>query len=103
MAYTELKQELEKLLSEDLSNRQSLQELRRNIFLTTETSQKSKELIEEKESEILGLRSVVSQKEYDLESKAGEIEKVQALLQTERSEFELDKQNFLSEIEELKS
>lgn len=103
MSYTELKLELEKLLSEDLSNRQSLQEMRRNVFLTTESTKKNSELIEAKESEILGLRSTVSQKQHALETKETEIEKVQNLLQAERSEFELSKQNFLSEIEELKN
>ncbi len=103
MSYTELKLELEKLLSEDLSNRQSLQEMRRNVFLTTESTKKNSELIEAKESEILGLRSTVSQKQHALETKETEVEKVQNLLQAERSEFELSKQNFLSEIEDLKN
>ncbi|MDP2388522.1 MAG: hypothetical protein Q8M29_19265 [Bacteroidota bacterium] len=103
MSYTELKLELEKLLSEDLSNRQSLQEMRRNVFLTTESTKKNSELIEAKESEILGLRSTVSQKQHALETRETEIEKVQSLLQAERSGFELSKQNFLSEIEDLKN
>ncbi|HEY1040318.1 MAG TPA: hypothetical protein VGF30_12970, partial [Bacteroidia bacterium] len=103
MSYTDLKQELEKLLSEDLSNRQSLQEMRRSVFLSTETSKKSTELIEEKESEILGLRSTVSQKQHALETKEDEIVKAQALLQAERENFESSKQNLLAEIEDLKN
>jgi chromosome segregation ATPase len=103
MSYIELKQELEKLLSEDLSNRHSLQEMRRNVFLNAEHSQKSQSVIAEKESEIFSLRSAVSEKESDILSQQAELEKMRAALEEERNAFEASKDNYLAEISALQN
>lgn len=62
MAYTDLKEELAKILNEDFNNRQSLQEVRRNVFLNSESNKKQQEIIAEKESKLYELRTSVSNK-----------------------------------------
>jgi chromosome segregation ATPase len=103
MSYTELKQELEKLLNEDLSNRQTLQEIRRDVFLRAESSQKTQSIIREKESEISHLRSAISERENDLLSHQLHAEKMQSALDEQSAVFETERQQYLAEIETLKN
>jgi chromosome segregation ATPase len=103
MSYTELKQELEKVLNEDLSNRQSLQEMRRDVFLRAESSQKTQSLMAEKESEISNLRSTISERENDLLSHQQDVEKMQRALDEQRMAFESEREHYLAEIESLKN
>jgi len=74
MAYTELKEKLEQLLKEDLSNRASLQESRRNLFLNSEGSKVQQQLIEQKQNEILSLSTLVEKKKTIVQLKDGENE-----------------------------
>jgi len=74
MAYTELKEKLEQLLKEDLTNRASLQESRRNLFLNSEGSKVQQQLIEQKQNEILSLSTLVEKKKTIVQLKDGENE-----------------------------
>src|ERR1700751_3413687 len=69
MAYTELKEKLEKLLTEDLSNRSSLQDVRRNLFLNSEGAKVQQQLIAEKQGEITSLSLLVEKKKTILQLK----------------------------------
>lgn len=102
MAYTELKEELAKILNEDFNNRQSLQEVRRNIFLNSESSKKQQEIISEKESKLAELRSSVSKFEFEVNSKSSELEQLQAQLKQQAQEAEEKENGFLDLINELK-
>jgi chromosome segregation ATPase len=73
MEYVGLKQKLEKLLTEDLSNRTTIQDARRNLFLNTEGVKIQKELISQKELEINSLTSLVEKKKSILQQKDDEI------------------------------
>lgn len=73
MAYTELKEKLEQLLAEDLSNRASLQESRRNLFLNSEGSKVQQQLLEQKQSEISNLSTLVEKKKTIVQLKEDEI------------------------------
>src|SRR5205809_405346 len=73
MAYTELKEKLEQLLNEDLSNRANLQESRRNLFLNSEGSKVQQQLIEQKQSEITSLNTLVEKKKTIVQLKDDEI------------------------------
>ena len=103
MAYTDLKEELAKILNEDFNNRQSLQEVRRNVFLNSESNKKQQEIIAEKESKLYELRTSVSKIESEVSSKASELEQVQAQLKQQRLESEEKENGFLDLINELKS
>lgn len=102
MAYTELKEELAKILNEDFNNRQSLQEVRRDIFLNSESSKKQQEIISEKESKLAELRSSVSKFEFEVNSKSSELEQLQAQLKQQAQEAEEKENGFLDLINELK-
>ncbi len=73
MAYTDLKEKLEQLLSEDISNRATLQEARRNLFLNSEGSKVQQQLIEQKQSEIASLNTLVEKKKTIVQLKEDEI------------------------------
>ncbi len=73
MAYTELKEKLEQLLAEDLSNRANLQESRRNLFLNSEGSKVQQQLMEQKQSEIASLNTLVEKKKTIVQLKDDEI------------------------------
>lgn len=103
MAYTDLKEELAKILNEDFNNRQSLQEVRRNVFLNSESSKKQQEIIAEKESKLYELRTSVSKIESEVSSKTSELEQVQAQLKQQALEAEEKENGFLDLINELKS
>ena len=90
MNFTELKDELRQVLNQDISNQNSIQELRRSIFLTSENNQKDQELIKEKDNQILSLKNELS-----------EIDSQKSSLETERQQFLIEKENFLLEIKKL--
>jgi len=73
MPYTQLKEKLEQLLTEDLSNRHTLQEARRNLFLNSEGSKVQQQVIEQKQSEILSLNTLVEKKKTIVQLKDDEI------------------------------
>lgn len=73
MAYTDLKEKLEQLLQEDISNRATLQETRRNLFLNSEGSKVQQQLIEQKQNEIASLNTLVEKKKTILQLKDDEI------------------------------
>ncbi len=73
MAYTELKEKLEKLLTEDLSNRSTLQDARRNLFLNSEGAKVQQQLISEKQGEISSLNLLVEKKKTILQLKDDQI------------------------------
>jgi chromosome segregation ATPase len=73
MEYVGLKQKLEKLLTEDLSNRTTIQDARRNLFLNTEGVKIQKDIISQKELEINSLTSLVEKKKSILQQKDDEI------------------------------
>src|SRR5687768_4367399 len=73
MAYTELKEKLEQLLAEDLSNRASLQESRRNLFLNSEGSKVQQQLLDQRQQEISSLSTLVEKKKTIVQLKDDEI------------------------------
>src|ERR1035437_126488 len=73
MAYAELKEKLEKLLTEDLSNRSSLQDVRRNLFLNSEGAKVQQQLIADKQGEISSLNLLVEKKKTILQLKDDQI------------------------------
>ncbi|MHB8260865.1 MAG: hypothetical protein ACYDCN_16045 [Bacteroidia bacterium] len=73
MEYVDLKEKLEKLLIEDLSNRNTLQDTRRNLFLNSEGTEVQKELISQKETEITNLTTLVEKKKTLVQLKDDEI------------------------------
>jgi len=73
MAYAELKEKLEKLLTEDLSNRSTLQDARRNLFLNSEGTKVQQQLIAEKQGEISSLNLLVEKKKTILQLKDDQI------------------------------
>lgn len=103
MAYTDLKEELAKILNEDFNNRQSLQEVRRNVFLNSESNKKQQEIIAEKESKLYELRTSVSKIESEVSSKASELEQLKAQLKQQSSDYEEKENGFVDLINELKS
>ncbi len=69
MEYVGLKQKLEKLLTEDLSNRTTIQDARRNLFLNSEGVKIQKDIISQKELEINSLTTLVEKKKSILQLK----------------------------------
>ena len=74
MEYIDLKEKLEKLLTEDLSNRNTLQDTRRNLFLNAEGAKVQQQLVSQKELEINSLNLLVEKKKSILQQKDDEIE-----------------------------
>ena len=74
MEYIDLKEKLEKLLTEDLSNRNTLQESRRNLFLNSEGAKVQQQIVSQKEIEINSLNLLVEKKKSILQQKDDEIE-----------------------------
>ncbi len=87
MAYTTLKNDLEKLLNQDIQNRSSLQEMRRNVFLNTETVKKEKQTIAEKENAIRELQSQIETEASLVKQKENSIAELNSII------AELKKQN----------
>src|SRR5438067_106274 len=76
MPYTQLKEKLEQLLTEDLSNRNNLQETRRNLFLNSEAEKLKIELNAKTEATALLVDPKL------LEEKNAEIESLKTQLTT---------------------
>jgi len=74
MEYIDLKEKLEKLLSEDLSNRNTLQDTRRNLFLNSEGAKVQQQLVSQKDLEINSLNLLVEKKKTIVQLKDDEIE-----------------------------
>ncbi len=74
MEYIDLKEKLAKLLTEDLSNRNTLQDTRRNLFLNSEGTKVQQQLVSQKDLEINSLNLLVEKKKTILQLKDDEIE-----------------------------
>ncbi len=105
MAYAELKEKLEKLLTEDLSNRSSLQDVRRNLFLNSEGAKVQQQLIADKQGEITSLNLLVEKKKTILQLKDDQIntirEKTKELeekLSTAETTFSIERAILLEKI-----
>ena len=81
MEYIDLKEKLEKLLTEDLSNRNTLQDTRRNLFLNSEGTKVQQQLVSQKDLEINSLNLLVEKKKSILQLKDDEIEILRNQLQ----------------------
>ena len=104
MEYVGLKEKLEKLLTEDISNRTTIQDARRNLFLNSEGAKIQKELISQKELEINSLTTLVEKKKTIVQLKDEEILVLKnqlAELNQKLSSKEEDTQKATKENEEL--
>ena len=101
MEYVDLKEKLEKLLTEDLSNRNSLQDTRRNLFLNSEGAKFQKELISQKELEINSLTLLVEKKKSILQLKDDEIESLRSQVKELQEKFSSTEEKHQQEIEEV--
>jgi chromosome segregation ATPase len=102
MAYAELKEKLERLLSEDLSNRSTLQDVRRNLFLNSEGAKVQQQLLVDKEGEISSLNLLVEKKKTLLQLKEDEIKilservrELEAGLETAQSNWQEEQDAYL--------
>lgn len=107
MEYTGLKEKLEKVLQEDLSNRSSLQDVRRNLFLNSESGKAQQNLLSQKDGEISSLTSLVEKKKSILQQKDEEIASLKeslASLETKisalREEHTLEKEKLSAKLED---
>ena len=103
MAYQELKEQLEKLLSEDINNRSSIQEMRRNVFLSSETSSRHREELEKKEGSIKELTSLIDAKKSLNSNLQSKINSLQDELTDERTAHQSTVENFEEKISRLKA
>ena len=78
MDYSQLKEGLAQVLNEDLSNRNSIQDLRRSVFLSSENQQKNKELIQDRENLISSLNQELQNSKSTSGSLELEMEKLRA-------------------------
>ncbi len=108
MEYADLKQDLQRLLQEDISNRSSLQELRRNVFLSSEATGKKMQELDEKTRLIQSLNERISNENYTLRTRDNEVQLLQQQLEEEKQlllafkqQHEEEVNNFKSRIEEL--
>ncbi len=84
MSYTALKQGLQQLLHEDMTNRRSIQEMRRDVFLNSEAVGKKARELEEKEQLIAGLHDKLEHKAGTLQSKDEKIAELNKQLADEQ-------------------
>ena len=105
MAYAELKEKLEKLLTEDLSNRSTLQDARRNLFLNSEGTKVQQQLIAEKQGEITSLNLLVEKKKTILQLKDDQInsikeraDQLEEKLSSLETAFDTERSSFLNKI-----
>ncbi|MGZ3903915.1 MAG: hypothetical protein ACXVC6_09485 [Bacteroidia bacterium] len=97
MAYTELKEKLEKLLTEDLSNRSTLQDARRNLFLNSEGAKVQQQILAEKQGEISSLNLLVEKKKTILQLKDEQINAITKQLSELEEKIASSESNFTSE------
>jgi chromosome segregation ATPase len=105
MAYAGLKEKLEKLLTEDLSNRSTLQDARRNLFLNSEGTKVQQQLIAEKQGEITSLNLLVEKKKTILQLKDDQInsikekaDQLEEKLSSLETAFDTERSSFLNKI-----
>ncbi len=103
MEYIDLKEKLEKLLTEDLSNRNTLQDTRRNLFLNSEGAKVQQQLVSQKELEINSLNLLVEKKKSFLQQKDDEIEVLKNQLKEAQQKIEDVEAAHLLEKEQLTS
>lgn len=103
MEYLQLKEQLTKILNDDVQNRQSLQEFRRNVFLNTESTKKHEQLISEKEHELNQLNNSIQRIEQDAQKKNTLVEELQFQLEIQKEEFEKRENGLLDLINTLKN
>lgn len=97
MAYTELKEKLEKLLTEDLSNRSTLQDARRNLFLNSEGAKVQQQILAEKQGEISSLNLLVEKKKTILQLKDEQINTINKQISELEERLASSESNFTSE------
>jgi hypothetical protein len=100
MEYVDLKEKLEKLLIEDLSNRSTLQDTRRNLFQNSEGSKFQKELISQKELEINSLTLLVEKKKSIVQLKDDEIESLKNQVKELQGKFSSLEERHQQELED---
>jgi chromosome segregation ATPase len=107
MEYIDLKEKLEKLLTEDLSNRNTLQDTRRNLFLNSEGTKVQQQLVSQKEIEINSLNMLVEKKKSILQQKDDEIvalknqlKELQEKVSSIESTHQLEKEEISSKLQD---
>jgi chromosome segregation ATPase len=103
MEYLQLKDQLNKILNDDVQNRQSLQEFRRNVFLNSESTKKHELIISEKENELKKLSSNIKQLEEDTEKKSSLVDELRFQIELQKEEFEQRENGLLDLINSLKN
>lgn len=98
MEYTQLRQNLEKILNDDMHNRVSLQEMRRDVFLNTENLQRVQQTIEEKDKMIVGLKSEGEKEQQKISQLSAELEELKNLMEWERAQHLQEKENFVNDL-----
>ena len=101
MEYIDLKEKLEKLLSEDLSNRNTLQDTRRNLFLNSEGAKVQQQLVSQKDLEINSLNLLVEKKKTIVQLKDDEIEVLKNQLKEAQQKISVIEASHLLEKEEI--
>jgi len=103
MEYLQLKEQISKILNDDVQNRQSLQEFRRNIFLNSESSKKNELILSEKENELKKLSSSINEFEIEAEKKSSLVEELRFQLELQKEEFETRENGLLDLVNTLKT
>jgi chromosome segregation ATPase len=103
MEYLQLKDQLNKILNDDVQNRQSLQEFRRNVYLNSESTKKHELIISEKESELKKLSSSIKQFEEDAHKKSSLVDELRFQIELQKEEFEQRENGLLDLINSLKN
>src|SRR6202012_3557929 len=101
MEYVGLKEKLEKLLLEDLSNRTTLQDTRRNLFLNSEGAKVQQQLVSQKDLEINSLNLLVEKKKTIVQLKDDEIEVLKNQLKEAQQKISVIEASHLLEKEEI--
>ncbi len=99
MAYQELKESLEKLLTEDMNNRSSIQEMRRNVFLSSESNSRHQEEIQQRENSIKELSTLIDSKKNLNTTLQAKISSLTEELTDERESHHATVENFESRLQ----
>ena len=107
MEYIDLKEKLEKLLIEDLSNRSTLQDTRRNLFLNSEGTKVQQQIVSQKEIEINSLnmlvekkKSILQQKDDEIETLKNQLKGLQEKISTIESAHQFEKEEISSKLQD---
>jgi chromosome segregation ATPase len=103
MEYLHLKEQLSKILNDDVQNRQSIQEFRRNVFLNSENSKKHEQVIFEKEFELDRLNEEIKKIEDEKIKKSSQAEELKFQLDLQKGDFEQRENGLLDLINSLKT